>query len=624
MTDMLIELQLTTRTALHIGGNSGNAVTDDLLRRNAQGKIMIPGSAIAGSLRATITRLAPRLGSPPCRAIEEDDRIQADKSCDCWVCALFGEVNPQEGNAQSGSASRLWVYDALYDPEQIATTAIRDGVGINRSTGAAARQGSVKFNMEVVPAGTAFTLSFRLQPTSDETIGHRNEHLLTLALDEWQQERGTLGGRVARGLGSFTVTHIAWQQRDLQSVAGLMAFLQRNDEKPDRLYSTATTTGTSHQERVRAATNYFTVVPSPLGNRDQDLTAYAVARSWAEVALTLHFTGPMLINHEAQTGWSNFDHAPVAATANGTDWILPGSSLRGVIRSQAERIARTVVTQWAAAAENPRDFFLQHNPAGDPNQQNGRAPLANSDALLTQAGVDGDVRLKPVHLDLADRLFGSVRLGSRLIVEDGALVQATIQPSRGVALKAMDFLAIDRFTGGGRDSAKFDAAVLWQPTFTTRLRIDNPQGWELGWLLLTLRDLHEEFTTIGFGAAKGFGGVQIAAASATLGWLLPEDFPATALPATAVTEQGLWQTASADYPSGDTDLWRPLLAEWVDQFQEQLQQFQRIDTKDFSRSRTQKSSVATVMGTPRQIDDAYFTKDKKIETWYPMQEAHHE
>jgi len=76
-----------------------------------------------------------------------------------------------------------------------------------------------------------------------------------------------------------------------------------------------------------------------------------------------------------------------------------------------------------------------------------------------------------------------------------------------VELKALDFLAIDRFTGGGRDTAKFDAVVLWKPKFRVRLFLENPEPWELGWLALVLRDLHDGLTTVGFGAAKRFRAV---------------------------------------------------------------------------------------------------------------------
>lgn len=57
--------------------------------------------------------------------------------------------------------------------------------------------------------------------------------------------------------------------------------------------------------------------------------------------------------------------------------------------------------------------------------------------------------------------------------------------------KMLDFLAIDRFTGGGSDGAKFDALALWQPAFKVRLFFDNPEAWEWGWLALVLRDLRD-------------------------------------------------------------------------------------------------------------------------------------
>ena len=101
-------------------------------------------------------------------------------------------------------------------------------------------------------------------------------------------------------------------------------------------------------------------------------------------------------------------------------------------------------------------------------------------------------------LCLACQLFGSAQKGSRLRVMDA--------PISGIPVwKAVDFLAIDRFTGGGVDGAKFDAAALWKPVFSVRMFLEEPNSWELGWLALTLRDLAEGRLSFGFGSAKGFG-----------------------------------------------------------------------------------------------------------------------
>jgi len=69
----------------------------------------------------------------------------------------------------------------------------------------------------------------------------------------------------------------------------------------------------------------------------------------------------------------------------------------------------------------------------------------------------------------------------------------------------MDFLAIDRFTGGGKEGAKFDAVVLWQPSFKVQIFIENPREWQLGWIMLVLKDMKDGLLSIGYGQNKWFG-----------------------------------------------------------------------------------------------------------------------
>jgi hypothetical protein len=87
----------------------------------------------------------------------------------------------------------------------------------------------------------------------------------------------------------------------------------------------------------------------------------------------------------------------------------------------------------------------------------------------------------------------------------------------------LDFLAIDRFTGGGAEGAKFDALALWKPAFTLRIYLDNPEPWEMGWLALVLRDMVAGWLRVGMGAAKGFGQVKLMDLRGTLGYLSEAD-----------------------------------------------------------------------------------------------------
>lgn len=600
MNETVIIVKLRTRTALHVGGSGGDEVTDDLLRRDAQGRLFIPGSAIAGPLRAITTRLAPRLGSKACAALYGDHR-----QCGCWVCELFGEVNPQEGNEKGGYSSLLWVEDAYDSVHRHGPTGIRDGVGIDRPSGTAARQGSVKFDLEVLPTGATFDVRLVMRSHSDPDVQKRNEKLLAVALAEWQGGRGTLGGRVARGFGGFEVSEVTWYERSLGTTKDLMAFLTREDAD----FLAGAEIGVDTQKaRLKAARTDDTirVIPAPSGNRRKDLAAYAVARAWAQADITLQFQGPMLVNDLARSRRGGFDHTPWKDNPRLEDaWILPGSSVRGVLRSQAERIARTLATHKAWQAQDPKQHFLERCPAGDPNNsRRADAPLANSDCLLSANGISGEEVVRPIQLDLADQLFGSVRLGSRLIVEDGRLAN---QPP----LKAMDFLAIDRFTGGGRDSAKFDALVLWKPSFQVRLRLDNPSAWELGWLLLTLRDLHDGLTTLGFGSAKGFGLAQISSWTAKLGFFLDDDFPGDITQARQLLEQapeptdGLWRVLQAN--SINTLDWLGVAEGWVQAFNAEINNFQR---KGDPRQ-----------GVPLLKSDSYF--NGTVDKLYPEEKIHH-
>ncbi len=506
MTFQAITADLVLRTALHVGTGQDTETADDLLRRDARGRLLIPGTAIAGALRSIATRLAPRFDDEkPCQALTGE---QSDQACQCLVCQLFGDVNPRDDN-EGATAARVLVYDATLNTAP--GVQIRDGVGIDRVTGAAARRERIKFDYEVLPAETAFKLRLEI----DRRLEKRDKTLplLAAALAEWEQGRGAVGGRVNRGLGALKLESVCWIERNLSQSDTLIEFLRdgppwdATDDGRDWL-----------TDRVKAARSLI----KPYSGK------HPVACSWAVIEFTLAATGPFLTHDLTQAGRSGFDHAPVLATyEKGARPVLPGSSLRGVLRSQAERIARTLATckAWDAGAdaESRKAQFLTTCPACNPLTAKTDDPVASCNSFIKtlpkeerskfeQQGADGK-------LCLACQLFGSTWNGSRLRVEDASFVGDKVET------KVLDFLAIDRFTGGGRDSAKFDAVVLWKPKFSVRLFLENPKPWELGWLALVLRDLNDGLITVGFGAAKGFGQCKIEEGTLMLGFLHADDFP---------------------------------------------------------------------------------------------------
>lgn len=162
----------------------------------------------------------------------------------------------------------------------------------------------------------------------------------------------------------------------------------------------------------------------------------------------------------------------------------------------------------------------------------------------------------------------------------------------------VDFLAIDRFTGGALNSAKFDAAALWQPTFRVHLRLENTTAWEIGWLILVIRDLADGLIPVGFGTAKGFGRATATNFTIQMGYITAEDRPLD-LPG-QIEASGLYKVATwqaADWLSG----WRPAAASCVAAFVNHVTAFARQEEE-----------------LPSPALDSYFGRADQVSELYPV------
>lgn len=126
--------------------------------------------------------------------------------------------------------------------------------------------------------------------------------------------------------------------------------------------------------------------------------------------------------------------------------IIPGTSLKGVIRSRAERIFATL------GKGNKNDLRL----------------LQLFGWVDDQAGSKGG------------------KYKSRVMVGEGRIEAAVSE--------AQTRVKIDRFTGGALDGHLFDALPVWsdkdgKTCFTLNLRVKNCQSWEAGLIMMVLKDL---------------------------------------------------------------------------------------------------------------------------------------
>jgi CRISPR-associated RAMP protein (TIGR02581 family) len=481
MIKKIVTGNLKALTGIHIGSGDSNRITDLPIFRNGNDEIVIPGTSIAGALRALCTKLAPHIGYQECTGINDNF---PHAICKCPVCELFGSI-PTASGSEEVLPSKVYIHDAMLTKN--IGVSIRDGVGIDRETRTSASR--VKFDIEVLSRGSEF--AFRIELQDDVTSVHEN--ILASALSEWVHKRCYLGGSISRGMGNMQLEDCKVYELDLSTADNIMDYL--SSDSPTKCINEEKNWLDRHVKDAR--------------ERIRQMDESSFYDSFVDMELTLQFSGAFAVNDILNATRRGFDFCPIQEEG---EFVLPGSSLRGALRSHAEKIARSIVTL-DCGDEND---FLKKCPACNPHADASR-PLTSCSILIRenrkkQSNVP-EALLEHENSCLACQLFGNLYKGSRLYVSDGYLANPP-------EIKIIDFLAIDRFTGGGKDGAKFDAVVLWRPLFTFRVFLENPQDWELGWLMLVLKDMRDEFVAMGFGQNKWFGNMKIKDGNMKVGKIL--------------------------------------------------------------------------------------------------------
>jgi CRISPR-associated RAMP protein (TIGR02581 family) len=162
--------------------------------------------------------------------------------------------------------------------------------------------------------------------------------------------------------------------------------------------------------------------------------------------------------------------------------FLPGSSLKGVLRSHAERIARTLQPESVCGVFDDADIpgcGRRLDDQEDPSDYERSCP--------------------------ACRLFGSLLWKGRFSTGDAYLAQE----DRDVEPELRDGVGIDRVSGGASGGAKFDLEVMPAGvTFETQFDLVNFEAWQLGWTAYLVRDLMEARLRVGAGTSRGLGRVR--------------------------------------------------------------------------------------------------------------------
>lgn len=462
---IVVEGTLVLLTPTSIGNGDADGMTDmPLLTDALDGSALLTGTSIAGALRNYL------------REHEEGYAIREDQESSCRK--LFGFIEDKEGDQ-----SCLIVDDSIGEKP---TTELRDGVRIDGKTRTAfiddKGKGS-KFDLELLEAGTSFTLRFELLISDAKTINKdgneapmfppRDELVkaLATALQGFERDEIHLGARKRRGYGECKVSK--WRVKPFDLVAkdtrGLTEWL-RDGAKP----------------------------LADLGIADQDSIATALGvsptidrRELFEMTASFGLDGSMLIRSGSklpnvnEKGQPDTVHLRSRHKDRGIVPVVSGTSLAGVLRHRAVRICNTL-------KDGSGERFVERIFGVDMEE-------------LKKRNRDNGAKDQP----FASRL----EVKETFIQNTNDLVHTRVK--------------IDRFTGGAFEGALFDAAPVFSSgekeavnlrlrLRTVRLKKDNGQietdeetrgrtDAEIGLLLLLLKDLWTSDLAIGGESSIGRG-----------------------------------------------------------------------------------------------------------------------
>jgi CRISPR/Cas system CSM-associated protein Csm3 (group 7 of RAMP superfamily) len=173
-----ISCTLVARTPLHVGGVGPSVDTDLALAVNGAGDFYVPGTSLTGALRGWLLAGAA------------DQRRNEVKR-------VWGSQEKDEGHA-----SYVFVEDAPVSPpagKTIVLSEIRDGVGIDRFTGAAANQ--IKYDRAILPRGTQIHFRMDVELAGSREEQDRARDLTHGVLEALAHGGIRLGAGKSRGLG---------------------------------------------------------------------------------------------------------------------------------------------------------------------------------------------------------------------------------------------------------------------------------------------------------------------------------------------------------------------------------------------------------------------------------------
>lgn len=217
--------ELVALDPVHIGSSVKESLNpidlDSPVLKDAAGNPVIPGSSIKGVVRSQFERVMRSLypddgscgvfGKENCLTPNDKKTMSPEKLYEksCRTCRLFGGI---------AVAGKLHFKDATYISPNGKTCQYekRDGVGIDRDTGAA--KGTAKFDFEIVPRGSRFSFTLIAENLDEEQKKQLNFVIALLQGTLIPDDYLSFGGKTTRGLGRMRLEDTAAETVDYDKI----------------------------------------------------------------------------------------------------------------------------------------------------------------------------------------------------------------------------------------------------------------------------------------------------------------------------------------------------------------------------------------------------------------------
>lgn len=425
---MYLRIEGVLASPLLIGSGEDNRTDMDVLVR-ADGTPYIPGTSLAGVLKEDFDRRTGPDGEP-----YKNEYL------------LFGSA--QFEKKDTSFQSRIFVYDA-----ELNCTAdhliLRDGVKLNQHK---VSEHMAKFEMQAVPAGTAYTMILEIVVREEllkehkgdlEKVWKQDQDAVLPALAAMQEGFIRLGARSSRGFGRIRIEHILYKKFDLRKSVEYEKWLDWNWDQEDAF---------EEGEALSA----------------EDILSFLPEKNHC-LCVPFTITNTLLIRQYRAQQDKKLDYGQLTGVPDSEgkpQAVIPGSSMAGAVRSYL--------------AYRVMDF------AGGIGWREAQKALAPFFGTWVASGEN-------------EKLSKSAVIFEEAVIQKGKLVTLTRN-------------AVDRFTGGTAMGALFSEQVCVGGKLVLQVRWTEKEGLDqdvlCGLLLWAVFGLENGFLPIGGETGVGRGILQ--------------------------------------------------------------------------------------------------------------------